>query len=84
MRLGWGDTARTRTRTKETYFKQSKDEQNKTLKQRHATHSRKIKQNSNVLWRRKWQPTPSSILAWRIPRTEDVHGVIKRRTRLSS
>jgi len=26
-------------------------------------------------WRRKWQPTHSSILAWRIPRTEEPGGL---------
>ena len=27
-----------------------------------------------ALWRREWQPTHSSILAWRIPRTEEPGG----------
>ena len=26
-------------------------------------------------WRRKWQPTHSSILAWRIPWTEELGGL---------
>ena len=43
-----------------------------------------------IPWRRKWQPISSSILAWRIPWTEEpgglhtVHGVTKRRTWLSN